>query len=402
MFSALREHKHLTGSSIYLVQRRPFNREGIVKYAARNGISLAKDLFQEQQETGRLTDSSPSYSFDGNSISVISERFFHDVVGLVQGSFESNSWKFNGKDAIIISSSKQVAEKNSLHDFLAGIDIGCSVAQKGGTILAFQHWNRAFNLVPFLITGRYHDHLPNILQKINDLNRNGYNEVARSLQNHIARMSQEYTRQGCKTARLYKSFESLNLNEMEEIEERLMKAFQKLFEFYLGQTCYNSFVMMMNAARKRLTRCSWISLDECLPKLEDLDQKFGPAHCRALDVIRSRLSLCWLRKEYRQITKEAPVLVDRAKKIHNDSWQQSYFLTKGYYRLGSAQQELGEYHSAKENLSKAAFWEEEFRKADNNTTDIFGPERRHIQEQLRSIQDFVFTAEGTMINYQVE
>ena len=333
---------------------------------------------------------------------MISKRFFHDVVGLVQGSFESNTWRFNGNNAIIINTSKQVAERKFLHDFLAGIDIGCSVAQKGGTNLAFQHWNRAFNLVPFLITGRYHDHLPNILQKINDLNRNGYNEVARSLQNHIARMSQEYTRQGCKTARLYKSFESLNLDQMEEIEERLMKAFRKLFEFYLGQTCYNSFVMMMNAAMRRLTRCSWISLDECLPKLEDLDKRFGPADPRTLEVIRSRLSLCFLRKEYRQMAEEAPILIDRAKKIHNDSWQQSYFLTKGYYRLGSAQHELGEYSNAKGNLSKAAFWEKEFRKADNNATDIFEPERRHIEEQLISIQDLMLVAEGNVIDHQAE
>jgi hypothetical protein len=89
---------------------------------------------------------------------------------------------------------------------------------------------------------------------------------------------------------------------MLEIEERIMKQFIKLFELYLGYLCYNSFVIMMDEARRRLLQYLWATFD-CLSDLSDLDSVFGSSDRRSLDVVSMRVQIL----SYRGMHVEAEV-----------------------------------------------------------------------------------------------
>lgn len=128
---------------------------------------------------------------------------------------------------------------------------------------------------------------------------------------------------------------------MVEIEERVTKCYAELFKLYLEQQSYNSFVILMNAARRKLTRNASARFEECLPPLAPLDDVFEPSNRRPLDVIRFRVEILHLRSMQQETEASAFVLVQRAELIKDDPWQQLYFLTKGWYYVGSAQYSLG-------------------------------------------------------------
>lgn len=119
---------------------------------------------------------------------VVSEKILFHVDALVKGSFEAGRWRFNGNDALIHSSLTQQAELNRLHGFLNSLIDGSAAAAASDFVRAGSHWRHAFLAVEDLVVqGAYHNIVPNLVLKINDLNRQGLGEVAAMLKTHIAR-----------------------------------------------------------------------------------------------------------------------------------------------------------------------------------------------------------------------
>ena len=181
---------------------------------------------------------------------------------------------------------------------------------------------------------------------------------------------------------------------MLEIEERIMKQFTKLFELYLGHLCYNSFVMIMDGARRRLLQCPWATFD-CLPEISYLDSYFGPTDRRSLDVIGMRVEILSHRGMHSEAEVEALALVQRAGMIQSDDWQRFYNLTRGWYFLGSAQYFLRKRDVAIQNLCNALHSDDELCKIDE--FHIFEAERMIILkflEHLRSAEWVIGERDG--------
>lgn len=167
-------------------------------------------------------------------------------------------------------------ERNALHAFVGGLDISCAAFATGNLQLAGHYWRQGFREIETLIKGQYHDTIPNMIQKINDLNGQGQREVAILLKRQIAQSSTIYQSNDRSRTSVFKCLEELDLDYMMEIEERMMHRYVELFDLYLGSQCYSSFVMMMNAASRKLTRNGSARFEESLPKLSLLDDTFGP------------------------------------------------------------------------------------------------------------------------------
>ena len=269
---------------------------------------------------------------------------------------------------------------HALHALIAELEIACNASKSGNNNLAGLHWQKAFKEIDGLMQGHYHDTVPNMIQQINQLSRQGFQEVASLMRSQIARSIAVHCAHGNGQSSILAALDKLDFNHMEEVEERIMKIFLTLFDFYLGSRCYNSFVMLMNSARRRLARSPWVSLESCLPDLSGLDQDFGPSNRRPLDVIRIRVETLYLRVLYLEVENEALVLAHRADRIQNDPWQRFYFLTKAWYHIGSAQFSLKRHIDAKSSFFRALWWESEFSTIDES--GMFNPEVLHIWEQL--------------------
>jgi hypothetical protein len=59
------------------------------------------------------------------------------------------------------------------------------------------------------------------------------------------------------------------------LEARIMGRFREFFEWYQGPRSYNSFVMMVNQARRRLMRDGSVRIEDVLPPVDHYDQAFG-------------------------------------------------------------------------------------------------------------------------------
>lgn len=312
-----------------------------------------------------------------------SEKLLYDVDTHIKGAFESGGWSFNGNELLVQSSPSQSLERKSLHAFLGVLDIGCAASASGNLVSAGHYWRQGFREIETLVKGQYHDIIPNMIQKINDLNDQGYPEVAVLLRNQIAQSSVNHRSPDRSRWSIFKDLKEIDLGYMVEIEERVMKCYAELFQLYLGQQSYNSFVMLMNAARRKLTRKASARFEECLPPLTPLDDAFGPSNRRPLDVIRLRVEILHLRGMHQETEADAFVLVQRAELIEDDPWQQLYFLTKGWYYVGSAQYSLGKQDMAVENLSNALRYEEDFCKIDD--TGLFNPEKVTMLKYLEDL-----------------
>ena len=303
----------------------------------------------------------------------VSEKLFYDIDVYIKGSFDSGAWVFNGNERLIESSHYQPLEMGSLQAFLGGLDSGCTNKALGNHGLAGLFWRRAFREIESLVKGSYHDIIPNVIQKLNDLNDQGCREVAIKMKNYITSLSMLHQSSNDTRKSIFKAFADVDIDHLPELEARIMSRFTELFELYLGSQCYNSFVMFMNAARRRLNRSRWTNLDECLPVLSDLDDAFGPSNCRPLDVIRLRADILYQRGMYPQAEIEGTMLVHRAEMKENDEWQRLYFLIHGWTCVGSAQYFLGKETAAMASLSHALKLEKEFRKIDKS--GLFNPEK---------------------------
>jgi hypothetical protein len=275
----------------------------------------------------------------------------------------------------------KTSRKSNLQEFIADIDNAKTLATSGRVIDAGLSWRRAFGRVNELVKAQYHDIIPNLVQKINDLNSGGYHEVAGMLKKHIADMAR--TTPSSQNSRALVSFDALELNVFSGIEENIMTQFSHLFYFYLGATCYSSFVMTMNAARRQLAQKQWQSCESVLPDLELLDASFGASNRRSMDVISLRLEVEYRRVQYAAVKVDAGMLIRRANMIENDDWLAYYYLTRGYYFLGSAQFHLGEKQDAEDSFACALV-------ADNllcliKDFSIFNAEKMIMQRYLEDI-----------------
>lgn len=275
----------------------------------------------------------------------VPEQILYNNVALITGSFESSRWTSAGKELIILSSPNQEIEKTALHQFLAQLEMAKTSASLGQVHKAGAHWRQSFEHADILATGQYHDTLPNILQKVNDLRIEGHGAVATKLVSYLAECSAAHSACGSIRA-IYQALRLVHLDDMGDLEERVMQGYVDLFDKFLGLGHYNSFVMRMNLARRRLSRNPMARLEDHLPSLEFFDDLFGESDTRCLDIIRLRVETLFQRGNYIGTEKEANLLVARASLKVKDPWQQLYFLIKGYYHLGLAQYRLGKMDSA--------------------------------------------------------
>ncbi|KAL9042671.1 MAG: hypothetical protein Q9214_003711, partial [Letrouitia sp. 1 TL-2023] len=311
---------------------------------------------------------------------MITEKFLYGLDGLIRGSFESGAWKFFDNERLIESSPDTVREQRRIMTFLQSIDQGRAAAQIGDNLLAGDRWRLAFLEIEYLMKGNYHDIIPNVISKLNDLNNWGFQGVTTMLVKHIASLCHEYQRSGHQIAPIFVGFDRIDLRSLDGLEERIWTMFHSIFSTYVGSQCYNTFVMKMDGAKRRLRRGERENIDECLPSLAPLEKEFGPMNCRPLDVLRLRLETLSERGQYQQVTEEAPLLIQRADGKWNDPWQRCYFLIKAFYCAGSAHFYLGNLESARHHLNQALYLDAEFCKFDSS--DQFNTERLHMHEKL--------------------
>ena len=67
-------------------------------------------------------------------------------------------------------------------------------------------------------------------------------------------------------AQILQILKDVDLEMMPGIEEKIMEYFVELFKVYIGPLSYNSFVMMMNAAQRKLSRNTMARFEDCFAK----------------------------------------------------------------------------------------------------------------------------------------
>ncbi|KAI9668488.1 MAG: hypothetical protein M1829_005366 [Trizodia sp. TS-e1964] len=338
------------------------------------------EQYLRRNKLGALVKSMVLPSLPQPQVWRIPEQIFFENVAIITSSFESSSWTSAGNELIIQSSTKQDTEKEALHSFLAHLEMATKAASSGEPQTAGEHWIRAFETVDTLVTGQYHDILPNILQKINDLKAEGHPEVATKLKNYLAEASAVYKVRGPMSA-IFKALNLVHLDDMADIEERIMQTFVNTFDRFLGLLHYNSFVMRMNLARRHLLRSSQASLEDYIPSLTLFDRLFSPGDTRSLDIIRLRTEILHHRGDYERVESEAQLLVQRAGLKRHDVWQRLYFLIKGYYFLSLSQNQLGKQDMARMNMAQGIRFIAEFSRID--LYGIFNSEKAVLEDCLR-------------------
>lgn len=312
----------------------------------------------------------------------VPEEIFHASSALIRGSFESSHWASTGDELIIQSSTNQDIEKIALHSFLSSLDLASKAASSGHHQLAGTYWTRAFGIVEnILVTGQYHDILPNLLQKINDLNAEGHTTIATKLQGHLAAKSKSsYLRDKSRSnvATILQTINLVHLSDMPAIEERIMSLFVTQFDSFLGLCHYNSFVLRMNYARRQLLRNDQATLTEYIPSLDLFDGLFGTCNRRSLDIVRLRMEVLHHRGNYARVEGEAKCLVERAGRVRDDVWLRLYFLIKGYYHLGIAEYLQGQEGVARGNIVRCIELINEFDRIDPH--GMFAAEKAVLED----------------------
>lgn len=165
-----------------------------------------------------------------------------------------------------------------------------------------------------------------------------------------------------------------------------MGCFKARFEFYLGSMNYNSFVMMMNYARRKLYHDAWVRLEDVLPPVDLLGRTYGRSDPRTLDVIGMRIEVAHRRKWFHMVEAKASILIDRAVQIKNDDWQRYYNLTRAWFDLGSAQYFLKKKKLASTSFHEALLNDDELKKVEE--CNIFDPERNTIANYLQDMESW--------------
>ncbi|KAI3323511.1 hypothetical protein HD806DRAFT_544236 [Xylariaceae sp. AK1471] len=185
--------------SIFTLRKRPVDLEKVRRHGQRAAL--------HNRQPGNLLLSSQSPSRDvvsrtpppplRQSLPIVEqcripEKLLYDFDVLVKSSFENGRWRFNGNNLIINSSPSEPDEKRSLHDFLGNIINGQDAVKAGDSELAGACWRHAFIGVESLVRSQYHDVIPNLIQQINNLSRNGLGDLAGLLKTHVARCSETF------------------------------------------------------------------------------------------------------------------------------------------------------------------------------------------------------------------
>ena len=225
-----------------------------------------------------------------------------------------------------------------------------------------------------LIQGQYHDIIPNLIIKLAELSHQGYAGVALLIRNEIAAKARYYhEKTDGRISAILLQLDKVSLEHMTELEKRIMAMFFTVFGYYLGQYCYNSFVMMMDGATAKLRRDPSLECDKCLPALAGLDAKYGPTNCRPMDVLRLRIEIGYQRGQYDLVIENSTTLIERAYRKLDDPWQMHYYLFIGWYHRGSAQYFNNDYGGGKESLSIAQYMADVFSVIE--PTGLFDSER---------------------------
>lgn len=327
-----------------MLRQRPVDYEKVEKHRKR--AKLPKPEITQQIARAQSAPSIPSQYVPAHLKA--SESLFHSIEILIARSFETAHWKFYSNDRLIHSSPNEDAEKIELQEFIGDIDCADEAAKSNNFSAAGKFWQSAFDRVPTLVQAQYHDVIPNLLQKINDLQAAGYTEVADKLRSYVAGMARAKTPDNPLVA-----FQELGLEQFRGIEQVVMSLFSRLFEFYLGAACYSSFVMLMDSARRRLVHNPWEQCDDVLPNLFQIDVVFGPADRRSMDIISLRIEVEYRRLRYGEVKRHAEMMIQRADMILDDDWLMYYYLTRSYYFLGCAQFHLGEKMEAQESFARS-------------------------------------------------
>lgn len=382
--------------SAFTLRGRPVSLEQVEKHRRKFGIpsvrpgnvSHSRPVLAHsstQDLVCRTPPPSPYASIPVIEIHRVPEKLLYDIDVLAKGSFEAGRWKFVSNEQVMYSSEYEVQEKQTLHDFIGNIINGSAAAKKKNYNLAFEHWQQACVKVDGLVNGQYHDIIPNLIQQINDLNRQDLAPVAASLKAHIAESSSVHGKPGEPTAAILAGLGQLDMSLMVVTEERIMTHFHLVFEQYLGYRCYNSFVMMIDGARRRLLHDKWATFADCLPDVAELDSMFYPKDRRALDVIGLRLEILKNRDMPVEAEEEASDLVRRAEGICNDDWQRFYHLTRAWYFLGWAQYSmLGKQDQATSSFHEALRCNDELCKIED--FHIFVSEQAEMQTYLDELK----------------
>jgi hypothetical protein len=76
------------------------------------------------------------------------------------------------------------------------LDLATKSFSAGQRRIAGEHWRLAFENVDILVIGQYHDILPNIIKKINDLKSEGCPEVAAKLHKYLMKSAAAHNFRG--------------------------------------------------------------------------------------------------------------------------------------------------------------------------------------------------------------
>lgn len=319
--------------------------------------------------------------------------FFH-IDKLIQGSFEAGNWRWSGRETIIHSSSKQQQDKAILHSFLNSVQCAHLSIDRNDLTQAVLHWDAAYQAVDHLVQGHYHDIIPNLVQKINDVNDKGQVRVALGLLRHITRCAHTYLEDNAAVYPIYTSLAHIPTVYLPALEARKMGRFKESFEWYQGPRSYNSSVMMVNQARRLLMRDDDARLEDVLPPVDHYDRIFGVCNRRSLDIIALRLEVIYKRRQFVQLETEATILIQRAKLIRDDDWHRLYNLVRGWCYLGCAQFFLLKWVPALTSFDRAVQSDNQLRELGNWT--IFDTERVAIEGFKTHM--FNFPAHGGVID----
>lgn len=309
---ALREERGK--KSLFLTHQRPADLQKVERHLKRYKVRVFRK--QNFEGSGRVAMTelvSRTPPPIGESLRVpepwiVLEKFLFALDGLVRGLFESGDWRFHDNERLIESSSDVEEEQRRLMGFLSGLDQGCAAAQIGNSRLAGDRWRSAFLEVEYLMKGSFHNIVSNVVSKLVDLADWGFHGLATMLLNHIACLCQEYARSNHPIAAVFIGFDKINIDSLGGLEERTWTMLHSIFDAYIGNQCYNTFVLRIDGAKRRLRRSKQENMDECLPPLAPLEKEFGPLNCRSLDIMRLRLETLTYRGQYQQVTDEAPLL----------------------------------------------------------------------------------------------
>jgi tetratricopeptide (TPR) repeat protein len=384
----MQQRKAAGKDSEFYWQQRPINMDDIQRYSQRNKIKIiprpqSSIPTSRQLTSNELVCRTPPPAERPLQLPPqlrIPEKVFHDVDRLVRRSFESGAWRFAGNERIINSSPAMEEEQKHIMVYLSSVDLGCAAVGTGDFSSGVAQWQRAFLVVEDLIKGAYHDIIPNMLTKLTDLHNRGFSDVASMMMQHISQLCLAYQNSDHPISQVFAKLNDISVEHLVEVEDKIRTLFHKIFEVYLGSNCYNTFVMDMDRAKRRLDSSELADLDKCLPSLSSLDEVFGSTNCRPLDVLRLRIEIMYQRRQYQALVEEALVLIDRADKKHDDPWQRHYFLIKAYYYSGSSHFHLGNYECAKVYLECALHLYEKFLEID--WSDQFDSEKAFMLEKL--------------------